>query len=202
MKTNLDKWDYHLDILNARTESFIKEAFQDDPAPETLYEVTPIGTVKVYTVTDINYRFPRNDGIRPYFYGKKPTREEVQRIATAAIEEIDFNKANIVLGYEYEWGSGNKAISGISMERLLESSCVFTDQSKAGVCAAEKRLKKEKEQYLLANGHIKCTYCGKVVPESEAVNYTVIARQYTNMRKTSKYCSRQCGAHDQMAHEG
>lgn len=49
---------------------------------------------------------------------------------------------------------------------------------------------------------IKCKYCGKAVPEKAKVTREIISRTYPGGRKTFAYCSKDCGAYDQMAHEG
>ena len=61
---------------------------------------------------------------------------------------------------------------------------------------------------------VRCAYCSKIIPEKEAVNYKIIFQNSRQDpfsitgwkkfvdRKTNKYCSTECGIHDQMAHDG
>lgn len=54
----------------------------------------------------------------------------------------------------------------------------------------------------------KCTYCRKEIEPGKTVKGEVIYRTRNSYgkavvaRKTSDYCSAQCAAHDQWAHEG
>ena len=55
----------------------------------------------------------------------------------------------------------------------------------------------------LEAGEIRCKYCRKPVLEKEAVERNIINfRMYGRGGRTFKYCSDQCGLHDQFAHEG
>jgi hypothetical protein len=118
---------------------------------------------------------------------------------------------NVLIGWECT-GDGYKSSSAVGYLEMKRK--YFISKEDAAKKSLELTEIKRKEEELLNNGHIRCAYCGKVVPAKESVNYVLIFqnsrpdpfsrtgwKKFVD-RKTNKYCSEECGVHDQMAHEG
>ena len=131
----------------------------------------------------------------PYFFGKRPSKEKVNEMKNY-IQHYPSMEKQVIIAHSYMSGtyksSGGTAYGNLETDKTI---ALTADE-------LSPLLEERKEKYAPREGYVPCTYCRKQVPEKDAVEYTVIARQYTNMRKTALYCCIDCGAHDQMAHEG
>jgi hypothetical protein len=202
MRTNLEKWNYYMSLINNKEQEFINSNIKD--IPTCIYEVYSSGKLRTLNVTGVRYR-------NELYGGTKPSREDVAKIKAyyENMPELIIEKVSI------NWECTDQGYKSSSAVRYLEmKEKYFTSKEDADKKAFELTEIKRKEEELLNNGHIKCTYCGKVVPEKETVNYEIIFqnsrpdpfsrtgwKKFVD-RKTNKYCSKQCGAYDQMAHEG
>lgn len=202
MRNNLEKWNYYMSLINTKEQEFINSNIND--IPTCIYEVYQSGKIRTLNVTGVRYR-------NELYGGTKPSREDVANIKNyyenmpdLTIEKVSINLECIDQGYK-----SSSAVRYLEMKEKY-----FTSKEDADKKAFELTEIKRKEEELLNNGHIRCTYCRKVVPQKEAVNYEIIFQNsrldpFTRTgwkkfvdRKTNKYCSKQCGIHDQMAHEG
>ena len=202
MRTNLEKWNYYMSLINNKEQEFINSNIKD--IPTCIYEVYPSGKLRTLNVTGVRYR-------NELYGGAKPSREDVAKIKAyyENMPELIIEKVSV------NWECIDQRYKSSSAVRYLEmKEKYFTSKEDADKKAFELTEIKRKEEELLNNGHIRCAYCGKVVPEKEAVNYEIIFqnsrpdpfsrtgwKKFVD-RKTNKYCSKQCGGHDQMAHEG
>jgi hypothetical protein len=195
VKTLLDKWN-ELDVkINDTHQAWIDDYFKDKERPTMVYSLNGWRSIHDQTITGWSLFQPKNH--KPW-YNKKPTRKDLARLRTW-FDEFQPKEEYILLYYKYKPEfSISGSVSGAHnyVETFTDSHRSF-DRSKL-----EKRLIELQEIYAPREGHEACTYCRKQVLSTTMVEYTVIARQYRNMRKTSKYCSLICGANDQMAHEG
>ena len=202
MRTNLEKWNHYMSLINAKEQEFISSTIKD--IPESMYEVRPSGKIRTLIVTSVFY-------INKLYGRSKPTREDVAKIKEYAENMPELIVDNVSISWECT-GQGYKSSSAV---RYLEfKDKLFACKDEADKKAVELTEAKKKEEELLNNGHIKCAYCGKVVTEEDAVSNEIIFlnsrpdpfsrtgwKQFVD-RKTYKYCSGKCGGDDQMAHEG
>lgn len=202
MRTNLEKWNYYMGLINAKEQEFINSNIKD--IPTCIYEVYQSGKLRTLNVTGVHYR-------NELYGGNKPSREDVAKIKSYFENMPDMTIEKVSINWECT-DQGYKSSGAVRYLEMKEK--YFTSKDDADKKASELTEIKRKEEELLNNGHIRCTYCGKVVPEKESVNYEIIFqnsrpdpfsrtgwKKFVD-RKTYKYCSKQCGAHDQMAHEG
>lgn len=202
MRTNLEKWNHYLQIINEKEKEFINDNIID--IPKYIYEVYPSGKIRTLNVVNLYYR-------NNIYCGGKPTRNDVSKIKEYAEDMPSLTVENVSFGWECI-EHGYKSSSAIRYTELHDK--FFTNKEKAELKANELLEAKNKEEELLKNGHVKCAYCGKVVPEKESVSHQIIFQNsrpdpfsktgYKKFvdKKTNKYCSGKCGGNDQMAHEG
>lgn len=206
MRTNKEKWDYYKGLIDEREQKFIDIRVSNKP--KELYEVTHIGHLTVLTVTGIKY----SNGL--HYFTKIPKKTDVTKIKEYYENPPELSIANIRVHWERRY-DGWKSTSATKYTELIDEKNAYQmDKALADVKVKELKEKRAHEEELLANGHIRCTYCNKVIPESEAIDYTII---FQNSRpdptrrsgwkkfvdkKTNKYCPSGCGVYDQMAHEG
>ena len=200
MKTNLEKWNYYKKIIESKTKEFINNQIGSD-IPEMIYHIYPSGKIIKCVVEKVDYVYQHNKIYFP-FWNKRPSKKDIDKIKEYSEMNIDYDKDFICFSYKEEPHDGYYLSGEYKIKDLRENKYLTTSEQRSKEISKELIEKKQKEEELLNNGHIKCTYCGKIVPEELSVNYKGIARQYKNMEKTSKYCSKLCGVHDQMAHEG
>ena len=201
MRTNLEKWNYYLSIIEKREEEYIKNNV--DKMPEYIYSIYPTGKIRKLQITYISY------SNRLYFSGKKPTRDDIKKINDYVINNSPMTLDKVHVG----WKSIGEKYNSSSAFKYTERDQYLSKQE-VEIKSKEAIKKKEDEEILLNNGHIRCAYCNKVVPENDSISHTIIfqnSRQDPYSRtgwkkfvdkKTNKYCSGKCGGNDQMAHEG
>jgi hypothetical protein len=201
MRTNLEKWNYYHAIVKQREEDYIKKNV--DEIPEYVYSIYPTGKIRKLQITYISY------SNRLYFSGKKPTRDDVKKINDYVTNNAQMTLDKVHVGWK---SVGDKYNSSSAFKYTERDQYLTLEEVK--IKSREAIEKKENEERLLENGHIRCAYCNKVVPEKDSISHTIIfqnSRQdpYSRTgwkkfvdRKTNKYCSGKCGGNDQMAHEG
>lgn len=191
MKNNLDKWNEIELLIKNKSDIFIDNYFKDKNKPTTIYHLVSYNSIDELEIIDWSIDCRSNR--KPYLYGRKPTKKNIEELK---IYNDNFSpiEKDIYAIYRY----GKSGSGGYSLKDILYNNERLS-LTRDTLLPLQQILK---EKYEPREGYIPCTYCGLQVPIKDSVEYTVIARQYTNMRKTSKYCSIQCGASDQMAHEG
>lgn len=205
MRTNLGKWNHYLSKIKETEKEFIDSIIKE--YPNKLYEVSSNGEIIEKNVTEICYNS------RLFYTGEKPTRKDVYMIKDYYENMPELTIDKILICTEYiDHVYSYITSSAVSYNRLNDK--FFISKKDAEIKSKELLNIKNKEEELLNNGHIRCTYCKKIVPEKDAVDYKII---FQNSRpdpfsrtgykrfvdnKINKYCSKTCGLHDQMAHEG
>lgn len=192
MATLIHQWNEIERLISEKEETFLATYFFDKQKPTEIFKLVSYSTIVRQEITGV-YLAKINDW-KPSF-DKKPTRKKLQEL-------IDWNKRfepsedKIYLRYQYTTGQWKASGAHLLIKIKDDKTLAFAESDLYP-------LQREwKEKFEPRDGHIACTYCRKQVPAKDAVDFTVIARQYPNMRKTSKYCSKECGGYDQMAHEG
>lgn len=102
MKTNLEKWNYYLSIIDEKTNQFINDQKQGKNIPRVYWFVYPTGKVAERTIIGTTYSHHKH-GCRTYFSGKKPTKKEVQALAEYSAIDINFLVDNLWFKYHEFW---------------------------------------------------------------------------------------------------
>jgi len=197
MRKNIEKFNYYKDIILNKEMSFISSQKLD--IQNKYFDCSPVGNVFNIEITGLQYRYPRRISL---FYGDKPTKEEVKRIAEFSQSDFQYKRGEIMIYYT-EKHEKYECSGAVSLKEHEENQrWLSTIQEAKNKAKAVKKEREERER-LLNNGHIACHYCGKIVPENQAVNYKIISyANYGKAGKMGQYCSGDCGVSDQMAHEG
>ena len=194
------QWDALREELREQEVTFAVNELGN--VPDIIYSVNNKGEIRQRSVYSVG-----NSTIRVYYYGKTPTRDDVARLKYYLNHPIAFQRDKILLYWkeEGELGGVNCTTSGATYFSDLEKSTWdFLDEAKAEAKAAEIKVKRQREKEMLANGGIRCQYCGEV-REAKDIHYkSIIAAQYRNMHSEPRpYCrDKGCAGHDQMGHEG
>ncbi len=202
MRTNLEKWNYYYDIIKEKDKVFTNENITI--RPKVLYDVQRNGEVSELLITDISYYRYIN------FRGKKPTKIEVAEVKKLSETNLSHDIKKIFI----RWESHSGKYKSTAATKYVEMDKHYLSKEDAESVSSVIKIKIGRDKIKLKNGHIRCTYCQKIVPESESVKCQIIfqsSRPDFNSRsgykkfvdkKTNIYCSNKCGGHDQMAHEG
>jgi len=161
MRTNLEKWNYYMGLINAKEQEFINANIKD--IPTFIYDVYASGRLRTLNVTGIRYR-------NELYGGTKPSREDVAKIKDYFENMPDMTIEKVSINWECT-DQGYKSYSAIRYLEMKEK--YFISKEDAVKKVSEFMEIKRKEEELLNNGHIRCAYCNKVVPEKEAVNYKI-----------------------------
>lgn len=159
MKANLEKWNYYLAIINAKTNEFINSQKEGKTIPETYYIVHPIGRIAERTIIDVGYSHYRHNG-KTYFNGKKPTKKDVEEIAEYSTKEIPFSIDNIYFKYSEIYGKENNrtSTSSVKFNDVVNEIGLYYSLSDAEIISnkvlEENRIEKEfKEQHKKDGGY-------------------------------------------------
>lgn len=202
MRTNLEKWNYYYNIIKEKDKDFTNTNVTI--RPKILYDVYQrSGEIRELIVTEISYHRYIN------FSGKKPTKIEVAEIKKLSESDLKFDIKKIFISWEsYSKYKTSAATKYVEMDKH------YLSKEEAEQVSSVIKIKIGRNNILLKNGHISCTYCQKIVPKSESVKCEIIFQNsrpdYSSRsgykkfvdRKTNIYCSNKCGGYDQMAHEG
>jgi hypothetical protein len=189
-KTIQQQWDDLQDHLDKMGNDFIESYYRDMDKPTVVYELNSYKSIGELPIVGIVMWYQG----RPY-YDKRPTRillAEFEKYVASYIPK----DSDIRLRWEIKREGGGSSSSAIKPTDIDDKRYSLSRE------LLLPRQEELRQLYEPREGYIACTYCRKQIPENEAVDYTVIARQYPNMRKTAKYCPGNCGPYDQMAHEG
>lgn len=96
MRTNLDKWNFYLSIINKKTNDFINEQKVDYTIPDIIYTININGKISKKQIIGIEYLHYKHKG-KIYFKGKKPTKNDINEIINYSNSDISFTKDNIIL---------------------------------------------------------------------------------------------------------
>lgn len=195
MKTNKEKYDYFYKKIESLGKEFIDSVLKDPP--KELYKVVLIGRIDKYEVEYIGY-------YNRIYSEEKPTRKDIEKIKSYYENMPEMTIDDIRIGIVHH-GEKYKSSCAIAIGEIGKSYHPSIEH--ANKALARLQLKKKKDEELLANGHIRCTYCRKIIPEDKAVKHEIIFQDWNGYkkfvnRKTNKYCSGKCGSYDQMSREG
>lgn len=124
MRTNLEKWNYYLSIINDKTNEFIDSETNGKIIPEVYYYVYPVGKIAERRIQGFSYaHFVHNGKI--YFSGIKPTKKDVEEIAEYAQKEIPFSVNNIYCNYIEDYGANSKSTSAVSYINLVNQTGLY-----------------------------------------------------------------------------
>ena len=193
MATLLEKWETLSNVIKLKHTNWLDGYFKDNPKPKIVFQISAWNKILELHIT--RWSISEVGNWMPSYY-KKPTKKDLQRLIDWDNSFI-INEDKIFFHYEYVDSFGGRISGAHNLSKAVKEKNISFN--KEDLIPEFNRLK---NIYAPREGHFACTYCHKQTPVNEAVEYTVIARQYPNMRKTDKYCSSQCGAKDQMAHEG
>lgn len=200
-KTNVDKWNEVSAMLETKKQHYLDDYFLHNERPTCFYLAT-MKEIETIPVNDI-YVWIAGEP----FYHTKPTKKEIQKLQTF-VDEFDEREKNILISYKKVTGtfviSSSKSISSIEDDN--RTSFDYDE-----LIPIQKELD---EKFSPREGYTACSYCKIQTPTEKMVDYTIIFqnskphpfnrtgwKKFVD-RKTLKYCSEQCGIHDQMAHEG
>ena len=141
MKTNLEKWNYYLGIINTKTNEFINSQIEGKTIPTIYYVVTPFGNIVERAIVNIEYY---HNG-KTYFNGKKPTNKNVDEISEYSSKHIHYSCDNIYLKYSEIWDIGNnlKSISTVKFNDIINEIGLYYSISDAEI-ASKKILDKNR----------------------------------------------------------
>lgn len=117
MRTNLEKWNYYLSIIENKTNEFIDSQKEGKNIPSVYYVVYPIGKVAERTIIGTKYSHYKHGG-KTYYSGKKPTKKEVEALAEYSATEIPFSVDNLWFKYSEIWDKENNRTSTSSVRFL------------------------------------------------------------------------------------
>ena len=202
-KTNAERWAEYQDIIDKKLEVLMLTNYKGI-VPEKIMFVSPNGMIEHWRVDAIKYREPK---MNTWYSGKKPTNLDVIKIELLSKFEPVYNEANIYFRI-VQVKSIYNASQGITLEELKKPN-VFTDEAEAIKASNELVEKRKAEDKLLTSGsHVRCDRCRKIVPRSESVTGEITFRTRNHRDKPTlgrsilTFCSNDCWAHEQWAHEG
>lgn len=197
MRTNLEKYNYYLDILNQRLKEYVN--FVIPSQPTKLFKIRDGYSFAIDELTIDNVYYSSG------FYKKdKPSKGDIATLINF-INKLSFEnllRGNIYLHYTRK-GEGYTSSGAYKYVEIGDNKRISLDRE-----SLEPEITRLKELYEPREGYINCAYCHKVVEKEKAVSHKIIYRgrdQYDRAcikEKTNLYCSGQCGGNDQMGHEG
>ena len=143
MRTNLEKWNHYLKIVDEKTQQFYSTLVGDRELPEKYYIVYPIGKIAERTIIGPDYSHYKH-GARTFFTGKSPTKAEVEALKDYAESNIPFSAEHAWLTYTELYGSGLKSSSSVKLSDVLEQKGLYYNIEDA---APEKERMEEKINY-------------------------------------------------------
>ena len=190
MRTNKEKYDYYLGKIKQAEAAYIADVFPSGVPPY----VYSLGRKRISKEKTCGARINK-------FYGKSsPSRNDVSTIKSFA-KSASFSLSDIYIeceSFEQENGRTSHSSWAHNYAKVLsEPHLSFSPWE------LRKALRENRERYTVKDGQISCDYCGKAVNKSEAVKREIVSiATYGKKGKLGRYCKWQCGAYDQMAHEG
>lgn len=193
MATLVQKWEAIEKSINHEHEGWLSQFFKDKERPTVVYQLQGWQSITEQPIT--SWGLSDTSNWRPNYY-KKPTKKDLERLIEWHLKFAP-SEDKIFLYYEYASGWGGKVSGAHNLVKIRDDKNISFNKEDL-----IPRLNELQAIYAPREGHMACTYCRRQTVIETMIDYTVIARQYPGMKKTSKYCSVTCGANDQMAHEG
>lgn len=133
MRTNIEKWNYYLSILNNRTKNFIDSNI-DITIPNIFYITHNNGKIDECETIEIEYLHSRH-GFKSYI-GKNPTKKDIERIIEYSTNDIPFSIEYIYIKYIY-LNNSEITKSSIKFSDLKTSSNLFKNRFDAEYKSSE-----------------------------------------------------------------
>jgi hypothetical protein len=194
MRTNKEKYNHYINLLNQKVQPFIDAKFPNGK-PEKFFSVSKYSGIAEHTIISIKYSFQ-------IFHCDKPSKKDVLEIKALYENTPDLSDTQIYLYYTCRDGKFN--VSGAEkLSEILSKKHLSFD---ANDLADE--LQRLKELYEPREGYIKCAYCGKQNSPENTIYDKLIFRDWDGRKqfvneKTLPYCrNKPCASYDQMAYEG
>lgn len=126
MKTNLEKWNYYMDLLKAKAEVFMDGI--SPTIPEVFYQVSAAGKVYECKIIERHYSF----GI---YMCNKPDNKDVQRVKDMHEKGVEFNPDSAYFDYSYVWsvqnGKEQIATTAIRVSDVFAKETAFLSRQEA-----------------------------------------------------------------------
>jgi hypothetical protein len=200
-KTNKQKWDNLQSTLSILKSSYLNTVYPNESYPTCFYKAT-INSVEEIPVVGVTVEC-KNE----YKCFGKITNKDLEKLEWFI---SNFDNIEKIIYFHYKHKLPTYSITGAETLNSIEKDKRLSF-NKEELIDIQSELN---EKFAPREGYTPCSYCRKQVPTSELVSYTIIFqnskpdmfsrsgyRKFVD-KKTNKYCSRQCGLHDQMAHEG
>ena len=137
MKTNIEKWNYYLSIINDKTQRFIDSQKEGKVIPDKYYIVYPVGKISERTITGTEYSHYKHGGTT-YFSGRNPTNKDVLAIEEYANSDIPFSADNIWFKYSEVWDeSGRTSSSSVRFNDVINEVGLFYSFPEAVIASEE-----------------------------------------------------------------
>lgn len=153
MKTNLEKWNYYLSIINRKTDEFINSQKEGKTIPIVYYVIYPSGKIAERTIIGMEYSHYNHNG-KTYFSGKKPTKKDIEEIAEYSMKDIPFSIDYIYFKYSEIWDKERNysSTSSVKFNDVINKTNLFYNSSDAEIISIkileENRIEREfKEQH-------------------------------------------------------
>jgi hypothetical protein len=149
LRTNLDKWNYWLGLINSRTKEFIGKEFPE--VPKQIYRPRASGYTKAL-VESIDYRHTyfnevgREIYVQLYFRGNKPDKGDVKNLKDYYELNLELNKESIIIRYAEELDNGFILRGGAAI--YSEKTGFVLDESEAISLSEVMRLDSEEQNRL------------------------------------------------------
>lgn len=137
--TNKDKWDAKMTIINDKIDSYIKGLSLN--IPDKFYLINRIGKIdECFT----NRIYCSISGL--YFYGKNPTKLDVESITNIS-NNLKLDDKEIYVEYKYQWGNNHWSSTTIKIDEFENSDKVFLTLEEAKPIAEkiENKIKERRE---------------------------------------------------------
>jgi hypothetical protein len=191
MRTNREKYEHYCAIIAAGDQQVIDEIIPAMPAQ--FYIIKAFGAVPVEVTHLSVYR----RGIYKHGESDRVTKDEVELAKQYVLEWTEPTLDSIHVHYRQKQSYGT--VTGAHPYSKIEGAVDMAWQ--AADLAPE--IERRRELYAPRDGHAACGYCQKQTTTESLVNHMIYYRdQGGSKTKIGKYCSAQCGYHDQCGHEG
>jgi len=153
MKSNLEKWNYYLSIINDKTDKFINSQKEGRDIPEKYFAVYPTGKIVERNIFGVTYSHYRHRGTT-YFTGKLPTRKDVLQLKAYSELNIPFSIDNIWFSYREIYGGHFTSVSSVSFSDITNQRGLFFTFDEAQAYS-ERVIEKIKEDTAFNEKHAK-----------------------------------------------
>lgn len=191
MRTNREKYEHYCAGIEAGDQQAIAELIPEVPAQ--FYIIRNFEAVSV----EVTHMGVYRRGLYKHDDSDRITKAEVELAKQCAETWAEPTLDTIFVHYREKQSYGT--VTGAHPYNKIETSADMA--WKAEDLAAE--IERRRELYAPRDGHTACGYCRKQTPTESLVNHMIHYRdQGGSKTKIGKYCSAQCGYHDQCGHEG